>query len=77
MATDPKRPKRPADVIGNAVHVMRSATGEIEGDTPPAPEKNAAAAELGRRGGAARAAAMMPERRAEIARRAAAKRWAK
>jgi predicted ATPase len=27
---DPKGEKRPADVIGNAVHVMRIATGEIE-----------------------------------------------
>jgi hypothetical protein len=26
----PKGEKRPADVIGNAVHVMRIATGEIE-----------------------------------------------
>jgi hypothetical protein len=30
----PKGEKRPADVIGNAVKVMRIATGEIEGDIP-------------------------------------------
>lgn len=33
----PKRPqvqKGPADVVGNAVHVMRIATGQIEADTP-------------------------------------------
>jgi hypothetical protein len=30
MPTGPKGQKRPADVIGNAVHVMRIATGEIE-----------------------------------------------
>jgi hypothetical protein len=43
-------------VIGNAVHVTRIATAEIE-NKPEAPTsgKNAAAAELGRKGGAARA----------------------
>jgi hypothetical protein len=30
----PRGEKRPADVIGNAVYVMRIATGEIT-DTPP------------------------------------------
>jgi len=30
MPKGPKDEKRPADVIGNAVHVMRIATGEIE-----------------------------------------------
>ena len=30
MPTGPKGQKRPADVIGNAVHIMRIATGEIE-----------------------------------------------
>ncbi len=30
MPRSPKGEKRPADVIGNAVHVMRLATGEIE-----------------------------------------------
>lgn len=47
----------------------------------PAPEKNRAAAELGRRGGlkggAARAANMTPEQRAEAARLAAQARWAR
>jgi hypothetical protein len=35
MTRGPKGEKRPADVIGNAVHVMRLATGEAEdqGDT--------------------------------------------
>ena len=70
-----RKPKRPADVIGNAVHVMRVATGEAEESFAPEPSKNAAAAELGRKGGAARAAGMSPERRAEIAKKAAAKRW--
>ena len=30
MPRGPKGEKRPRDVIGNAVHVMRIATGEIE-----------------------------------------------
>jgi hypothetical protein len=34
MPRGPKGEKRPAGVIGNAVHVMRIATGEIE-DTVP------------------------------------------
>lgn len=33
MPRGPKGEKRPADVIGNAVHVMRIATGEIEDAT--------------------------------------------
>ena len=76
MPRGPKGEKRPADVIGAAVKVMRIATGEEE-DAPPLPDsgKDAAAVSMGRRGGAARAAAMTPERRAEIAKVAAAKRW--
>jgi hypothetical protein len=31
----PRGEKRPADVIGCAVHVMRIATGEIEDDASP------------------------------------------
>lgn len=76
MPKGPKGEKRPADVIGAAVKVMRIATGEEE-DTPPDSGKDAAAVSMGRKGGAARAAAMTPERRAEIARKAAAKRWGK
>jgi hypothetical protein len=54
---------------------MRIATGEIE-DRPeePKPGKDAAAASLGKRGGAARAKQLTPERRAEIARKAATRR---
>jgi hypothetical protein len=35
MPRGPKGEKRPADVIVNAVHVMRIATGEIGESTPP------------------------------------------
>ena len=76
MPTGPKGQKRPADVVSNAVHVMRVLTGEAEDDAPD-DGKDKAAQSLGRRGGAARAASMTPERRAEIARKAAATRWAK
>ena len=72
MPKGPRGEKRPADVIGNAVKVMRIATGDEEDERAPIAS---AAAQLGRLGGAARAAAMTPERRAEIARTAAAKRW--
>ena len=61
-------------MIGNAVKVMRIATGE-ETEELETERAKSAAAELGSRGGKARAAKMTPERRREIARKAAAKRW--
>lgn len=76
MPKGPKGEKRPADVIGNAVKVMRIATGE-ESETLTDKGKNAAAVALGKRGGKARAEGMTAERRAEIAKKAAAKRWKK
>lgn len=74
MPTGPKGQKRPADVIGNAVRVMRIATGE-EDDTVIDDGKDANAKALGAKGGKKRAENMTPERRAEIARKAAQKRW--
>lgn len=71
MPKGPKGEKRPADVIGNAVHVMRIATGEVV----EKPEPKSAAAELGSKGGKARASALSKKKRTEIARKAAAKRW--
>lgn len=68
----PRGEKRPADVIGAAVKVMRIATGEIEDERDATAS---AAAQLGKLGDAARAKALTPERRAEIARKGAAKRW--
>ncbi len=76
MPKGPKGEKRPADVIGAAVRVMKIATGEIEEDIDD-DGKSKAAVELGRKGGKARAAKMSKKRRAEIARTAAKKRWAK
>jgi hypothetical protein len=63
MPKGPHGKKRPADVIGNSVHVMRIATGEVN-DTVPDDGKDKAAQALGRKGGAARAKTMTPERRA-------------
>jgi hypothetical protein len=74
MPRGPKGERRPRDVIGNAVRVMRIATGQITEDipTPEDEGKDPAAVALGRRGGAARAAALGKRKRAEIARKAAA-----
>ena len=74
MPKGPKGQKRPADVIGNAVRVMRIATGEAEEEYDD-DGKNKAAVELGRKGGKARSEKMTPARRSEIARKAAAARW--
>jgi hypothetical protein len=76
MPRGPKGERRPADVISNAVKIMRIATGE-EQDTVIDDGKDPAAKALGAKGGRKRAENMTPERRAEIARAAAAKRWAK
>lgn len=76
MPKGPKGQKRPADVIGNAVKVMRIATGEEE-EAYDEDGKNKAAQALGRRGGKARAEKMTAEQRSEIARKGAAKRWSK
>jgi hypothetical protein len=63
-------------VIGNAVKVMRIATGE-EKEQLETDRAKSAAAELGARGGKARAQRLAPEKRIAIARQAALKRWDK
>lgn len=73
MPKGPRGERRPADAVGRAMMVAKIATGEIEEDR----ELSSAAAELGRKGGKKRAENMTPERRKEIARKAAAKRWGK
>ena len=77
MPKGPKGEKRPADVIGNAVRVMQIATGEAEEEYEADDGKDKAAQSLGKRGGKARAERLTAEQRAEIARKAAAKRWKK
>ncbi len=74
MPRGPKGEKRPADAVGAAVMVAKIATGEVE---EPDDGKNKAAVVLGRKGGQARAKKMSKKRRAEIAKNAAASRWAK
>ena len=70
MPRGPRGEKRPAHVIGNAVKVMRIATGE-ENEELDADRAKSAAAELGARGGKARARKLSPEHAA------AAVRWKK
>ena len=77
-----KTPHRPRDLNQWAKRMVDIATGEVE-DREPTPEeqgKDPAAVALGRKGGLkggkARATAMTPERRREIAQKAAASRWA-
>ncbi len=70
-----------ADMNQVAARILGEATGELPKTQapPPAAPKNKAAVALGKlggkRGGAARAASLTPEQRAEIARKAAAARW--
>jgi len=75
----PDRSRRPRDPNQLAKLIVDIATGEVE-DTPPEDTgKNAAAVELGRKGGLkggkARAESMTPEARSEAAKRAARARW--
>lgn len=74
MPKGPRGEKRPADAIGLAVMIGKIATGEIEDERE---ELKSAAAQLGSKGGKARAENMTPERRTEIARKAAEERWKK
>jgi hypothetical protein len=71
MPKGPRGERRPADVIGNAVKVARLATGEETEELAPV----SPGAALGKLGGQARARNLTPERKAEIAKKAAQKRW--
>ena len=76
MPKGPKGENRPADVIANAVKVMRIATGEVIDELA---DKNEHAVELGRlggkAGGKARAAKLTKKQRSAIATNAANSRW--
>ena len=74
MPRGPRGEKRPADLIGAAVKVARIATGEEQDEREATAS---AAAQLGKLGGAARARNLTAEQRAEIAKKAAARRWNK
>jgi hypothetical protein len=71
MPKGPQGQKRPADVIGNAVKIMRIATGE---EDEAIPSKRRAG---GLKGGKGRAKTLKPEQRSDIARIAAQARWKK
>ena len=66
MPTGPHGEKRPAAPMANALHVAKLLTGEAE-ETYVDPDRQTG----GRKGGQARAEALTPERRSEIARQAA------
>ena len=76
MPTRSSKPHR--DLNQLAKFIVDQASGEVPNEEPP-PVKNKAAVALGRlggkKGGAARAAALTPEQRSEIAKKAAAVRW--
>lgn len=67
------RKKRPRDPVQLGKLIVEIATGQVEDREDDG--KDAAAVEMGRRGGAARAAKLTAEERAAIARKGAAKRW--
>ena len=74
MPRGPRGEKRPADVIGNAVKVMRIATGE---ETEQLGTAKSPATTIGSRGGKARAEKLTSAKRVEIAKKGAAIRWGK
>lgn len=73
------RGQGPKDINQIAFDVVQKATGAKPKVEPPDPAKNPAAVSLGRlgglKGGKARAAKLTAERRKQIAREAAEKRW--
>jgi hypothetical protein len=70
-----KHPKRPRDLNQWAKRMVDIATGEVEERPPTA--KQARARKGGAKGGPARAKALPPAQRSEIARIAAEARWKK
>jgi len=75
------KPKRPRDLNQLAKRLVDEATGQTPPEPKPEREKNPAAVALGRlgglKGGKARAEKLSPDRRREIARKAAVQRWGK
>lgn len=69
MPRGPKGEKRPADTNSCAVMVAKIATGEIEEELPSARRNG------GLKGGKARAEALSPSKRSEVAKKAAQARW--
>lgn len=71
MPTGPRGEKRPADVIGAAVMVMKIATGDIT----ETPVQKSGRVRSGKAGAEARAKSLSPTDRKKIARKAASVRW--
>ncbi len=71
MPKGPQGQRRPADAIGNAVHIARIATGEIEETTLKQPAKR----KSGLAGAKARAEKLTTIEKRSIAFSAAQKRW--
>ena len=71
MPKGPRGEHRPADVIGCAITVARIATGEAEDDRYSTPGRKRS----GQAGAQVRADRLSPERRSEIAQKAANARW--
>ena len=76
-----KKAKRPADLNRLAASIVSAATADPTEDIPPEDGKNPHAVALGRlgglKGGKARASKLTPQKRKEIAKKAAESRWAK
>ena len=68
MPRGPRGEKRPGDVVGCAVKVMKIATSEIEEELPSNRDTKV-------KGGKARANGMTQEERSELAKAAARARW--
>ena len=78
----PTRSSKPRDANQMAKHILDQLTGDApKVEPPPAPVKKPAAVAHGKlggmKGGAARAAALRPRKRKEIAQKAAQARWSK
>ena len=72
MPTGPEGQKRPSDPVASALMVARIAVGDRDDE-----RVDRGMLEGGLKGGRARAEKLTPERRSEIARKAASARWRK
>src|ERR1700722_9689063 len=71
MPSGPRGEQRPADVIGCAIKVAKISVGEADDDRYSMPGR----VRSGQAGARARADKTSPERRTEIAKQAASRRW--
>lgn len=76
MQKHPKRPRDP-NQLGKLIVDLSVGEADDSQNMPDESGKDPAAVALGKKGGAARAVALSKKRRAEIAKKAANKRWGK